>query len=120
MSKKKSGGLPRDTLFRNTEATEEPAQEVEETVEDAPSKKKAKPRTRRANKSRSKQVDNEALSIADSDTDEKQKTTEIPRQTYYVPSELHKQLRMLALQEERNVSDLVVEGVEWVLGKYGK
>ncbi len=118
MSKSKKGGLPRDNLFRNTEATEEPAQKAKEAVEDAPSQKeeKSKPQTKRVNKSSSKQVD---IEIAPVD-DKKQKTTELPRQTYYVPAELHKQLRLLALEEERNVSDLVVEGIGWVLGKYGK
>lgn len=132
MSKKKSGGLPKDNLFRRTEVPEEPAQEVEEAVaeteetvaeatedvaEDAAAqKRKSKTRTKKVRKSRSKHVDSETAPVAD----EKLKTTELPRQTYYVPAELHKQLRLLALQEEMNVSDLVVEGIGWVLGKYGK
>jgi len=111
MSKSKSGGLPRDTLFRRTE---EPSQEAEETL--TQEKSKPKSQTRRVKKSRSKQRDSETQPAAD----DKQKTTELPRQTYYVPAELHKQLRLLALEQERNVSDLVVEGIGMVLEKYGK
>ena len=118
---KKSGGLPRDTLFRPTDVQDKPASEAKEAVEDAlPQKKaKSKPRTKQVNKSRSKQRDSEMSPVADGAV-EKQKTTELPRQTYYVPADLHKQLRLLALEQEMNVSDLVVEGIGWVLGKYGK
>ena len=122
MSKSKSGGLPRDTLFRRTEVQEEEAQEVEETTEKAAPQKKASirpSRKRQVDKSQSKQRDSEILPV-DSGAAEKQRTTEISRQTYYVPSELHKQLRLLALQQERNVSDFVLEGIEWVLKKYDK
>jgi len=111
MSKSKSGGLPRDTLFRRTE---EPAQEAaEETSTQETSKPKS--RAKRVKKLQNKQRDSETQPAAD----DKQKTTELPRQTYYVPAELHKQLRLLALEQEINVSDLVVEGIVWVVAKYG-
>lgn len=146
MSKSRKGGLPRDTLFRQTEVIEERTREeaaaetdsvaealepaAEDTATEAVAEdmviqdeKKTKPRAKRVSKSQSKHVDNKT-SHADDDTagaedGENQKTTDAPRQTYYVPAEMHKQLRMLALEQERNVSDLVVEGIEWVLGKYG-
>ena len=86
MAKRK--GIPADTLFRKTEAQDEPADE---------------------NISQSKQRD----------TKEKAKTTATPRQTYYVPEELHTRLKILAIQRKVNVSDLVVEGIEQVLKGYG-
>jgi hypothetical protein len=42
----------------------------------------------------------------------------IPRQTYYVPEELHSQVKHLAIDSKRKVSALVVEGIELVLKKY--
>ena len=48
----------------------------------------------------------------------KAKTTLMPRQTYYVPEAMHRRLKILAIQSKRNVSDLVVEGIEYVLKKY--
>lgn len=42
------------------------------------------------------------------------------RRTYYVKEELHKRLKLLAVEKDVNVSDLVVEGIEHVLKKYKK
>ena len=42
----------------------------------------------------------------------------IERQTYYVPREKHRRLKMLAIQKNVNVSDLAVEGIDYVLEKY--
>jgi hypothetical protein len=41
------------------------------------------------------------------------------RQTYYIPDELHKRLKMVALQRDVNVSDLAVEAIEYIVEKYG-
>ena len=145
MSKRKTGGLPRDTLFRRTEDKTEPEQKPDETVEEAAAETPEEPaagRTRSAvavdpgdqseqtpagrarqlqvTPSRSNQRDNEPADPESHDSDSKKKTTELPRQTYYVPAELHKQLRLIALERENNVSDLVVEGIIYVVKKYNK
>lgn len=41
------------------------------------------------------------------------------RQTYYIPRDLHKRLKMIALQRDVNVSDLAVEAIEIIVEKYG-
>ena len=48
----------------------------------------------------------------------KQAIVEIPRQTYYVPEEIHSQVKHLAIDRKRKVSELVVEGIELMLKKY--
>ena len=40
------------------------------------------------------------------------------RQTYYVPLDLHKRMKILSIQRNVNLSELMVEGVENVLKKY--
>ena len=50
----------------------------------------------------------------------KQETVETPRQTYYVPEAIHSQVKHLAIDKKRKVSELVVEGIELVLKKYQK
>jgi len=40
------------------------------------------------------------------------------RQTYYVPKDKHKALKRVALEQEVNISDLVIEGIDHVLSKY--
>ncbi len=124
MSKSKKGGLPRDTLFRSTEVQEEapllPSVEGLPPLLNGESVVVEEESPQQVNISQSKQVDIETSHDVDADAGEKQKTTDAPRQTYYIPAEMHKQLRLLALEQGKNVSDLVVEGIEWVLGKYEK
>ena len=43
----------------------------------------------------------------------------LPRQTYYVPEDVHRRLKILAVRRKVNVSDLAVEGINEVLRKYG-
>ena len=43
----------------------------------------------------------------------------MPRQTYYVPEDIHSRIKILAIRRKVNVSDLAVEGLQVVLEKYG-
>lgn len=85
-------GLPTDSIFRRTD----------------------QPAERQATKSLSKQRDNgqEAMAVAEN-------TGTLPRQTYYVPEDVHSRLKILAVRRKVNVSDLAVEGLQVVLEKYG-
>lgn len=85
-------GLPTDSIFRRTD----------------------RPAERQAAKSPSKQRDNEQGGIAVAEH-----TGTLPRQTYYVPEEVHSRLKILAVRRKVNVSDLAVEGLQVVLEKYG-
>ena len=40
------------------------------------------------------------------------------RQTYYVPADLHRRLKLVAIQTDMKVSDLVVEGIREVLKRH--
>lgn len=42
----------------------------------------------------------------------------ITRQTYYIPIDLHKRLKIIAIDRNINLSDLVIEGVKFVVEKY--
>ena len=85
-------GLPTDSIFRRTD----------------------RPAERQSIKSPSKQRDNMqgAMVVAEN-------TGALPRQTYYVPEDIHSRIKILAIRRKVNVSDLAVEGLQVVLEKYG-
>lgn len=76
--------------------------------------KKGLPTEREAIKSSGKQRNNKqgAMMVAEN-------TGALPRQTYYVPEDIHSRLKILAVRRKVNVSDLAVEGLQVVLEKYG-
>ena len=65
-------------------------------------------------KSPSKQRDNEQGGVAVAEN-----TGTLPRQTYYVPEDIHSRIKILAIRRKVNISDLAVEGLQVVLEKYG-
>lgn len=85
-------GLPTDSIFRRTD----------------------RPVRQQENKSLGKQHDNEPEMAA-----APVNTGTLPRQTYYVPEDIHSRLKILAIRRKVNVSDLAVEGLKVVLEKYG-
>ena len=118
----KQRAIPADTLFRRTDVPQEdaPVDISASRQRDMSASGVAEERQRdqptAVRTQRSKQDASAATSAADAG--ETAKTTATPRQTYYVPEGLHRQLKILAIERKRNVSDLVVEGIEHVLREY--
>ena len=118
----KRRAIPGDSLFRRTDVPQEDGsvdmsqskQGDMSTLSGAQERQRSQPTA--ATAQRSTQDASAARSAADAG--ETAKTTVTPRQTYYVPEVLHRQLKILAIQRKRNVSDLVVEGIEHVLREY--
>ena len=105
MAKKK--GMPADNLYRKTDQSKKDKSQAQQD---------AKSQSQLVNKSRRSLKPSPAK--REVEPKEKIKTTAIQRQTYYVPEDLHRQLKILAIQKGLNVSELAVEGIEHVLKKY--
>lgn len=58
------------------------------------------------------EIDNKQDDKSQSKQDDKE------RQTYYIPREKHRRLKMIALQNDINVSALAEEGIDHILKKY--
>jgi len=52
-------------------------------------------------------------------SDKAPKNRDANRETYYIPKEIHAQLKILAIQQEKSPSDLIEEGARYILKKYG-
>lgn len=96
---KRQGGMP-DSVFRPTASTTPKPERVEK-----PNEERRTPAERKT-------------PMKADDTAKEAKWGRVPRQTYYVPSDIHNRLKAIAALNDQDVSELVVEGIQMALRKY--